>query len=127
MPRQRGTPQMRKTARGLAVTKFNGRSIHLGKWGDPAAQRKFDALLKAWIENGRKLPDTRARGASTVREVVNNLDPALRAALLDGTKLKPNLAVAVDGAVAPMGLLERVEPGSEIHFVAAISGGSANQ
>lgn len=60
---------------------------------------------------------------STVREVVNNLDPALRAELLDGTKLKPNLAVAVDGAVAPMGLLERVDPDSEIHFVAAISGG----
>jgi sulfur-carrier protein len=61
---------------------------------------------------------------STVREVVNNLDPALRAALLDGAKLKANLAVAVDGAVAPMGLLERVEPNSEIHFVAAISGGA---
>jgi len=60
---------------------------------------------------------------STVREAVNNLDPALRAALLDGAKLKPNLAVAVDGAVAPMGLLERVDPNSEIHFVAAISGG----
>ena len=61
---------------------------------------------------------------STVREAVNNLDPSLRAELLDGTKLKPNLAVAVDGAVAPLGLLERVEPNSEIHFVAAISGGA---
>jgi sulfur carrier protein ThiS len=61
---------------------------------------------------------------STVREAVNNLDPALRAELLDGSKLKANLAVAVDGAVTPMGLLERVEPGSEIHFVAAISGGA---
>ena len=61
---------------------------------------------------------------STLREVVNNLDPGLRAQLLDGTKLKPNLAVAVDGAVAPLGLLERVEPGSEIHFVAAIAGGA---
>ena len=61
---------------------------------------------------------------STVREVVNNLDPALRAEVLDGAKLKANLAVAVDGAVAPMGLLERVGPGSEIHFVAAISGGA---
>jgi len=60
---------------------------------------------------------------STVREVVNNLDPALRAELLEGAKLKPNLAVAVDGAVAPMGLLERVDPDSEIHFIAAISGG----
>lgn len=64
-----------------------------------------------------------AAGA-TVREVVSNLDPALRAQLLDGARLKANLAVAVDGAVAPMGLLERVEPDSEIHFVPAISGGA---
>lgn len=64
---------------------------------------------------------------ATVREVVSNLEPALRAELLDGTKLKPNLAVAVDGAVTPMGLLERVEPSSEIHFVAAISGGVGRQ
>jgi hypothetical protein len=64
---------------------------------------------------------------ATVREAVNNLKPALRVALLDGAKLRPNLAVAVDGAVAPMGLLERVEPESEIHFVAAISGGAGRQ
>ncbi|MDA0204173.1 MAG: MoaD/ThiS family protein [Acidobacteria bacterium] len=64
---------------------------------------------------------------STVREVVNNLDPDLRAELLDGAKLKPNLAVAVDGAVAPLGLLERVEADSEIHFIAAISGGAEGQ
>lgn len=64
---------------------------------------------------------------ATVREVVNNLEsvaPGLRAELLNGTTLKPNLAVAVDGAVAPLGLLERVDPDSEIHFVAAIAGGA---
>ena len=61
---------------------------------------------------------------SSVREVLNNLDPILREALLEGTRLKSNLAVAVDGAVAPMGLLERVEAESEIHVIAAISGGA---
>lgn len=63
---------------------------------------------------------------SNVREVVNNLEaiaPGLRAQLVEGGALKPNLAVAVDGSVAPLGLLERVDPDSEIHFVAAISGG----
>ncbi len=63
---------------------------------------------------------------STVREAVNNLEqaaPGIREQLVDGAKLKPNLAVAIDGAVCPLGLLERVEPGSEIHFVAAIAGG----
>ena len=29
----------------------------------------------------------------------------------------------MDGEVAPLGLLERVSPSSEVHFVAAISGG----
>lgn len=63
---------------------------------------------------------------STVREVINNLEsiaPGLRAELVQDGALKPNLAVAVDGAVAPLGLFEPVDPDSEIHFVAAISGG----
>ena len=39
-------------------------------------------------------------------------------------KLAPNLAVAIDGEVARMGLLEKVGENSEIHFVPAIGGGS---
>jgi len=31
--------------------------------------------------------------------------------------------VAVDGEISPLGLLERVHPSSEVHFVAAIRGG----
>jgi hypothetical protein len=81
----------------------------------------FIPLALRSLADGRESIDV---AGSTVREVVNNLEPALRAELLDGSKLKSNLAVAVDGAVAPMGLLERVEPGSEIHFVAAIAGGA---
>lgn len=63
---------------------------------------------------------------TNVREIVNNLEaiaPGLRDQLIEGGALKPNLAVAVDGSVAPLGLLERVDADSEIHFVAAISGG----
>lgn len=63
---------------------------------------------------------------STVREVINNLEsiaPGLRAELVQDGAHKPNQAVAVDGAVAPLGLFEPVDPDSEIHFVAAISGG----
>ncbi len=42
---------------------------------------------------------------------------------MDGDRLRPNIQVAVDGAVGPLGLRERADPASEIHFVAAISGG----
>lgn len=62
----------------------------------------------------------------TVREVVANLDrecPGIAERLLDGDRLRSNIQVAVDGAVSPIGLREPVSEGSEVHFVAAISGG----
>lgn len=65
---------------------------------------------------------------ATVREVVTNLDqawPGLAERLVDGSRLRSNISVAVDGEVSPMGLLEPVQVDSEIHFVAAISGGAS--
>jgi molybdopterin synthase sulfur carrier subunit len=66
-----------------------------------------------------------AAGA-TVREVIEDLErqwPGIRDRLTDGARLRPNLSVAVDGEVSPLGLREAVEPSSEVHFVAAIRGG----
>ncbi len=63
----------------------------------------------------------------TVGAVIEKADeqaPGLKARLLDGDRLRSNVAVAVDGEVGTLGLLERVAPDSEIHFVAAISGGA---
>jgi molybdopterin converting factor small subunit len=63
----------------------------------------------------------------TVREVIDALDrayPGLRARLLDGNRLRANVAVAIDGELAPLGLRERLGPDAEIHFVAAIQGGT---
>ena len=63
---------------------------------------------------------------ATVREVVDNLEktwPGIRARLLEGDRLRSNLRVAVDGRIGPLGLLDRVSPSSEVHFVAAVSGG----
>ena len=65
-------------------------------------------------------------GGGTVREVLDNLEqiwPGVRDRLSDGDRLRPGISVAVDGVVSPIGLLEAVAPGSEVHFVAAISGG----
>ena len=68
-----------------------------------------------------------AEGA-TVRQVIESLErawPGIRERLLDdGGRLRPNISVAVDGEVTPMGLLEAVSPASEVHFVAAIKGGA---
>ena len=66
-----------------------------------------------------------AEGA-TVRQVIESLErtwPGIRERLLEQDRLRPNISVAVDGEVTPMGLLETVGPASEVHFVAAIKGG----
>ena len=69
--------------------------------------------------------EVRANG-STVREVIRDLEashPGIQDQLVEDNRLKPHISVAVDGVVSPVGLLQDVEEGSEIHFVAAISGG----
>jgi len=63
-----------------------------------------------------------------VRQVIESLEtawPGIRERLLEQDRLRPNISVAVDGEVTPLGLLEAVGPASEVHFVAAIRGGSA--
>ncbi len=65
---------------------------------------------------------------ATVREVINNLEvacPGIRTRLLEQDRLRANIRVAVDGRISPLGLLERVSQTTEIHFVAAIGGGSS--
>lgn len=66
---------------------------------------------------------------SSVRQVVESLErayPGLKALLYDegGERLRPDIAVVVDGEVSALRLLERVEETSELHFLPAISGGS---
>jgi len=65
---------------------------------------------------------------ATVRQVIENLEracPGMRERLLDQDRLRPNISVAVDGEITPMGLLEPVGHASEVHFIAAIKGGAA--
>ncbi len=64
---------------------------------------------------------------SSVREVINNLEeqfPGMKERLVDKFKLKPNITVAIDAEVTPLGLLEKVEENSEVHFIPAVGGGS---
>jgi molybdopterin converting factor small subunit len=63
---------------------------------------------------------------STIREVIDSLEskhPGIRERLVDGDRIRPGLAVAVDAEVSEEGLRQKVAPGSEVHFVAAVSGG----
>ena len=64
--------------------------------------------------------------AKNVRQVIEELDrlyPGMKDKLVEEGAIRSNLAVAVDGEVARMGLLQKVGENSEVHFVPAIGGG----
>jgi molybdopterin synthase sulfur carrier subunit len=66
--------------------------------------------------------------AKNVRQVIDGLDqlyPGMKDSLMEEGKIKPSLAVAIDGEVARMGLLERLKDDCEVHFVPAIGGGDS--
>ena len=65
---------------------------------------------------------------SSVRQVISNLEqayPGIRALLCDEEedRIRPEIAVVVDGEVSRLGLLEGVGADSEVHFLPAIGGG----
>jgi len=65
--------------------------------------------------------------ATSVRQVVERLYalyPGMGDSLVEDDDLKPHIAVAVDGEVSLLGLMERVYEDSEVHFVPALGGGS---
>ena len=62
----------------------------------------------------------------TVRTVIDNLElrfPGFRDRLCENDELKPGLRVTVDSQVSVLGVLQSVDPNSEVHFLPAISGG----
>ncbi len=62
----------------------------------------------------------------SLRQVIRALDeqfPGLAARLVEGDSLATGLAVSIDGAFSSKGLLARVGPTSEVHFLPAIGGG----
>jgi molybdopterin synthase sulfur carrier subunit len=62
----------------------------------------------------------------TLRQVVASLDaqcPGIAARLVSDDRILPGLAVSIDGVVTSRGLLARVEPASQIHFLPAFGGG----
>ncbi|MDA0282762.1 MAG: MoaD/ThiS family protein [Planctomycetota bacterium] len=64
--------------------------------------------------------------AATVREAVARLDerfPGVAHRLCQNDELRPGLSVSVGGRVSGLGLLQKVSPGAEVHFLPAIGGG----
>lgn len=70
--------------------------------------------------------ETLSASGSTVRQLIDVLErdyPGIKARLCDGNQLRPGLSVAVDSAIARLGLAEPVKDNSEVHFLPAIGGG----
>ena len=64
---------------------------------------------------------------SNVRDIINSIDklyPGVKGRLVENHKIKPNISVAVDGEISPLGILEKVGPNSEVHFIPAVGGGA---
>ena len=75
------------------------------------------------LTGGAKQVDCDARNIRQVIERVEELYPGIKDRLVETGELRPNLAIAIDGDVAIMGMLEKVGENSEVHFVPAIGGG----
>ena len=62
----------------------------------------------------------------TVAQVIDDLDvrfPGLKDRLVTGGDLRPGLVVAVGNTTSSLGLLQRVSPDDEVHFLPMIGGG----
>tara|TARA_A100001037_G_scaffold301144_1_gene329989 strand:- start:1140 stop:1403 length:264 start_codon:yes stop_codon:yes gene_type:complete len=64
--------------------------------------------------------------AKTLGELVDNLEvtyPGTRDHLVEDGRLKPGLAAIVGHVATRRGLLQKLDPDTEVHFITAISGG----
>ena len=75
------------------------------------------------MTGGVKQVDFEAKNVRQVIEQLDRLYPGMKDRLVEEGAIRSNLAVAVDGEVARMGLLQKVGENSEVHFVPAIGGG----
>ena len=65
---------------------------------------------------------------ATVRQIIDELEaayPGFRARLVNEKedRLRPDIAVAVDGEISNEGMRRKVGESSEVHFLPAMSGG----
>ncbi len=83
----------------------------------------FPSLLRDLTAGQEKVAVT----GTNLGEVIEELErrfPGIRGRLCDGEAIRPDLAVVIDTEVSRLGWRQPIQPGSEIHFVPAIGGGS---
>ena len=76
------------------------------------------------LTNGQRLISVEG---DTVRQVIENLEklhPGIKERLYDGDRLRPSIAIIVDGHTSTLKLRHKLSTSSEVHFVISISGGN---
>jgi len=75
------------------------------------------------LTSGTKRVEMEARNVRQVIERLDEMFPGIKERLVEDGEIRPSLAIAIDGDVAIMGMLEKVGENGEVHFVPAIGGG----
>jgi molybdopterin synthase sulfur carrier subunit len=72
---------------------------------------------------GQERVDVPGRRVSELIEALEAAYPGFRDRVCEGERLAPAISVWVDGHIAPLGLRQAVDEGSEIQFLPAVAGG----
>ena len=82
--------------------------------------------IPALMRNLTDGEDSVTVSGNTIREVIENLDkryPGTKDKLCDGDKIRPGIAIYVNGILIRANLRSQIDADAELHFLPAISGG----
>ena len=77
------------------------------------------------LANGQRFVSVEGDTVRQVIEKLEKLHPGIKERLYDGDRLRPSIAIVVDGHTSTLKLRERLQESSEVHFVISISGGKS--
>ena len=61
-----------------------------------------------------------------MRAVINQLEqrfPGIRDRLCQQDQISPSLQISIDSVITSRGMIAKIQPNSEVHFIPAIAGG----
>ena len=82
--------------------------------------------IPALMRNLTDGEDSVTVSGNTIRDVIENLDkryPGTKDRLCDGDKIRPGIAIYVNGILIRANLRSQINADAELHFLPAISGG----
>jgi sulfur-carrier protein len=83
---------------------------------------RIPAPMQAY-SNGQEVVEASGRNVGQLIIALEQSCPGIKDALMDDDKLKPDVAVAIDGQIAQLGLLQSLSDENEVTFIPAIGGG----